>query len=397
MQGQTSSMVRPLTLLAVVWGFSTLAWGASWQVLVVGLRDDPRYDRTRVEQVYPGHPLGRPLAAAQVAADESRPVLDAAGHQLKVQSLEWDGQSIAALVTELSKRGPHYLLLDLPLAQQKALMAEYGSLTSRPIVFNIAEGSDELRGASCHPQWLHTLPSERMQADALAQWLAARGWRDVLWLVGPRPADTALRDVWQASFKRYGLRVKAERKFVLSGDPRQRDQGNPRLLTAEPAHDAVVVLDTDGEFARGLPYNTAQPRPVAGHAGLVALAWHPRWERYGAPQLSRRVQRQAGRPMVGHDWAAWVAVKSIAAVLEDQPRASLAQQLQALRGGAVAVDGFKGGTVSFRPWDGQLRQPVFLAHGDGVAAVAPLDGAMHPRDVLDTLGADEGDSACKRR
>lgn len=390
-------LARCLAWSAALAIFPSLAWGASWQVLVLGLQGDARLDRTRVEQAYPGHPIGRPLAAAQVAADESRPVLDAAGHQLKVQSLEWDGRDAETLAAQLSQRGPHYLLLDLPLAQQKALMKAYDALASRPIVFNVAEGSDELRGASCHPQWLHTLPSERMQADALAQWLAARGWRELLWLVGPRPADAQLREVWQASFKRHGLRVKAERRFVLSGDPRRREQGNPRLLTAEPAHDAVVVLDTDGEFARSLPYNTAQPRPVAGHAGLVALAWHPRWERYGAPQLGRRFQRQAGRPMVGHDWAAWVAVKSIAAVLEDRPRASLAQQLQALRSGAVAVDGFKGGTVSFRPWDGQLRQPVFLAHGDGVAAVAPLDGAMHPREVLDTLGADEGDSACKRR
>lgn len=391
------TLARWLAWSAALAIFPSLAWGASWQVLVLGLQGDPRLDRTRVEQAYPGHPIGRPLAAAQVAADESRPVLDAAGHQLKVQSLEWDGRDAETLAARLSQRGPHYLLLDLPLAQQKALMQAYDALASRPIVFNIAEGSDELRGVSCHPQWLHTLPSERMQADALAQWLAARGWRELLWLVGPRTADAALREVWQASFKRHGLRVRAERRFVLSGDPRQREQGNPRLLTAEPAHDAVVVLDSDGEFARSLPYNTAQPRPVAGHAGLVALAWHPRWERYGAPQLNRRFQRLAGRPMVGHDWAAWVAVKSIAAVLEDRPRASLAQQLQVLRSGAVAVDGFKGGTVSFRPWDGQLRQPLFLAHGDGVAAVAPLDGAMHPREVLDTLGADEGDSACKRR
>lgn len=374
-----------------------IAGAATWQLLVVGLQDDPRLDRTRIEQAYPGHPTGRLLAAAQVAAEESRPVLDAAGHQLKLQSLEWDGQDAPALAAQLAQRGAHYLLLDLPLAQQKALMQAWDALGSRPIVFNIAEGSDELRGAACHPQWLHTLPSDRMQADALAQWLAARSWRELLWLVGPRPADAQLREVWQAAFKRHGLRVKAERRFLLSGDPRQRAQGNARLLTAEPAHDAVVVLDGDGEFARSLPYNTAQPRPVAGHAGLVALAWHPRWERYGAPQLNRRFQRQAGRPMVGQDWAAWVAVKAVAAVLEDRPRASLAQQLQALRSGSVTVDGFKGGTVSFRPWDGQLRQPLILAHGDGVAAVAPLEGAMHPRERLDTLGADEGESACKRR
>jgi ABC transporter substrate binding protein (PQQ-dependent alcohol dehydrogenase system) len=264
-------------------------------------------------------------------------------------------------------------------------------------VFNVAESSDEFRGASCHTQLLHTLPSQRMLADAMAQWLVSRNWRDVLWLTGTRASDMALVSVWQSSFKRYGVKVKAQRNFLLSGDPRQRDQSNTRLLTSEPSHDAVLVLDTDGEFARTLPYNTAQPRPVLGHAGLVALAWHRRWDRYGAPQLSRRFLKQAGREMTGQDWAAWVAVKAIATVLEDKPKANLAQQLQALRSGAVTVDGFKGGTVSFRAWDGQLRQPIFLAHGDGVAAAAPVDGAMHPKDVLDTLGADEGDSLCRQR
>ena len=30
------------------------------------------------------------------------------------------------------------------------------------------------------------------------------------------------------------------------------------------------------------------------------------------------------------------------------------------------LDGFKGQRLSFRPWDGQLRQPVLLSDGDGV-------------------------------
>mgnify|MGYP000847563391 FL=1 len=392
--------LRPWLIAAVLGSVIQLGWAAgitNWQVLVVGLKDDPRYERNTLERAYPGHSAGRPLAGAQVALEESRPTLDLAGHQLKLQSLEWDGQNAAGLRQELDKRGAQYLLLDLPAAQQKALMPEVAALKTKPIVFNVSEGSDELRGSACHPQWLHTLPSDRMRADAVAQWLAGRNWRDVLWLVGPRPADAQQREVWQGAFKRYGIKVKAERKFVLSGDPRQRDLGNPRLLTAEPSHDAVLVLDTDGEFARTLPYNTAQPRPVLGDAGLVPLAWHPQWARYGAPQLTRRFIKQAGRPMQGHDWAAWVAVKAIVAALDDQPKATLPQQLQALRSGKVTIDGFKGGTVSFRPWDGQLRQPIFLAHGDGVAATAPLEGAMHPRDVLDTLGADAGDSACKNR
>jgi hypothetical protein len=29
--------------------------------------------------------------------------------------------------------------------------------------------------------------------------------------------------------------------------------------------------------------------------------------------------------------------------------------------------------------------------------VAPLDGVLHPKDVLDTLGVDEAESACRQR
>lgn len=390
-------MLDKLALAAIFFLISAAANAATWQAVLVTWRDDPRLERTRLERAYPGHPAGPVKAALDVAVAESQANLESSGHQLKIDSVEWDGQNPQGLMAELQKRKADYVLLDMPLAQQKSLMPTLDAQKTKPIVFNLSEAADELRGTSCHPQWLHTYPSQRMLADAWAQWLSSRGWREVLWLVGSSPADAAVREVWAAALKRHGLKPKAEKTFVLSGDPRQRERGNPKLLTADPGHDVVLVLDTDGEFARTLPYATAQPRPVVGSAGLVPLAWHPQWDRYGAPQLNRRFIKRAQRPMTGHDWAAWVAVKAIVAVLEEQPKATLAQQLAALRGGDIGIDGFKGGTVSFRAWDGQLRQPIFLAHGDGVAVQTPLEGAMHPRDVLDTLGTDERESACKKR
>ena len=70
----------------------------------------------------------------------------------------------------------------------------------------------------------------------------------------------------------------------------------------------------------------------------------------------------------------------------------------ALRSPDLVLDGFKGARLSFRPWDQQLRQPVFLAQGGiggGIAGVAPFDGFLHPTNNLDTLGADEKESPCK--
>jgi ABC transporter substrate binding protein (PQQ-dependent alcohol dehydrogenase system) len=62
---------------------------------------------------------------------------------------------------------------------------------------------------------------------------------------------------------------------------------------------------------------------------------------------------------------------------------------------AFALDGFKGVRLGFRPWDRQLRQPMLLSDGQGVVATAPLDGVLHPRDTLDTLGADAPERLCR--
>jgi ABC transporter substrate binding protein (PQQ-dependent alcohol dehydrogenase system) len=60
-----------------------------------------------------------------------------------------------------------------------------------------------------------------------------------------------------------------------------------------------------------------------------------------------------------------------------------------LRSPQTILDGFKGVRLNFRPWDQQLRQPVFLSYGDGIAGLAPFEGFLHQRDTLDTLGYDE--------
>ena len=43
----------------------------------------------------------------------------------------------------------------------------------------------------------------------------------------------------------------------------------------------------------------------------------------------------------------------------------------------------------------QLRQPLLLTDGVGVIGSAPVEGVLHPKNVLDTLGADAPESACK--
>jgi ABC transporter substrate binding protein (PQQ-dependent alcohol dehydrogenase system) len=371
---------------------------ATLTVGVLGLQDDARFQTRRLERNYPGHPGGRAQDGAALALEESASELEAVGHKLVVKSfLAPSAAELPRAIAQMKAAKVQHVLLDLPDAEIPAALAAASAALGPAIFFNTTSGLDALRGAGCAANLLHTYPSEAMRSDALAQYLAARNWNMALVLSGAREQDKLQLDAFVRSAKRYGVKIGQPVPYKLSNDPRERDLGNVRLLTKDKGHDVVVVIDSDGEFARGVPYNTQWPRPVLGANGLVAMAWHPLWHLNGGQQLSRRFARAALRPMTGQDWAAWAAIKAVVGALTDNPKASVPQQLLMLRKGEVFIDGFKGPRLSFRPWDGQLRQPLFLGHADGVSAVAPFDGVMHPTEVLDTLGVDEKESLCKAR
>ena len=210
------------------------------------------------------------------------------------------------------------------------------------LLFNLTALDDGLRQEKCQPHLFHVAPNHAMLTDGLVQFLAARKWRNALVLKGPRPEDAALLAAFERSAKRFGVRIVETRPFVLGRDPRERSQNNVALLTAGPDYDVVAVIDTDGEFARDVPYQVQRPRPVVGAAGLVADWWHWAWERHGAPQLNNRFTKVAKRPMTGYDWSAWAAVKAIAESVvrtkATDPK-PLAAYLTGRSGGARRVQG----------------------------------------------------------
>jgi ABC transporter substrate binding protein (PQQ-dependent alcohol dehydrogenase system) len=374
-------------------GLAALPLQAATLTIGVLTRDeDDRLDPRRVELAYIGHPGGPLRQAVEVAIKESEFELEAANLQVKVDAVAArDAGDARTLLQRLEKSGAVAVVVDLP-----ADWIASAAPAVRVPLLNAGEPADALRAAQCQPNLLHTYPSERMRSDAVGQLLAARRWSRVLVLHGPSQQDSARLATVQATIKRFGLKPVATRPFKISADPRERDLANPLLLTANVEYDAVWVVDSDGEFARQLPYRVSLPRPIVGDAGLFAVAWAANFERFGAPQLARRFQRGAGRPMTGHDWAGWIATKAILqAALEKA--STPAAQLKAFVQPGYTLDGFKGVRLSFRPWDRQLRQPLLLTDGQGVIGLAPLEGILHPTNVLDTLGADAPEGLCKTR
>jgi len=381
--------VIALMLFSTLFMASGAARAATLKATLISPEDDPRLERTHLERAYLGHPGGPAADGVQVALDEGGFELEAAGSAVALSpATARSAETARAAAQAAEKAGAAIILVDLP-ADWTLAVADAVKVP----VLNLGAPDDRLRQQDCRPRLYHLLPSERMRADALAQALVSRKWSKLLLLVGPRPEDQQRATVAQASIKRYGLQVIGTKPFKLSTDPRERDLANTLLLTAGSNYDAVWVVDSDGEFARGLPYRTALPRPVVGDAGLVALAWHAQFERYGAPQVSRRFFKAAKRPMTDRDWAAWMAGKTLLALAAASPKGPNAAWTQALA--KATVDGSKGQSLSFRPWDGQLRQPILLTDGQGVIAQAPVEGLLHPTDVLDTLGADAPEKLCK--
>jgi ABC transporter substrate binding protein (PQQ-dependent alcohol dehydrogenase system) len=366
------------------------AAAATFKVTLLAPADDPRLDRARVERAVPGHATGPAADALQVALKEAGLQLDAAGAKLDLQVVEVaDAAAAKAAAAAAEKAGAAALVADLP-APWLLAAADAVKLP----VLNVGAADDGLRQADCRRTLLHLVPSERMRADALAQALVARGWKKVLLLAGPLPADALRLATVQASIKRYGLNLVAQKPFKLSADPRERELANPRLLT-QGDYDVVWVVDSDGEFGVSLPYRTVLPRPVVGDAGLVAAAWSPKFERFGAPQVSRRLVKAVGRPMGAHDWVAWMAGKALVAAAVAVPKGPAAAFHKALADNEL--DGSKGVAMAFRPWDGQLRQPLLLTDGQAVIELAPGEGVLHPKNRLDTLGADAPEKLCKAR
>lgn len=356
---------------------------------------DARYEAHRLDEALRLQPWGRPAAGAEVAVQESRFAAAALGLSL---TLDRDSASgAAALEAALRRRyaqGVRFFIVDARAAPLAVLAQRVRDLDL--LLFNVSALDDALRGPQCQPNLLHVVPSQAMLDDALGQYLASRKWRRVLVLRGPQAADRAQADSFARSARRYGIETVATRDFVPGRDPRQRERNDVALLTAGPDYDAVYVADSDGEFARDVPGMTQRPRVVVGSAGIVADGWHWAWERHGAPQLNARLRKAAGRRPTQYDWSAWMAVKAVVEAAQRTGGADFAKMRSYLRGESITLDGFKGFRMGFRPWDGQLRQPVLVTGDNAVLAVAPFDGFLDPRNALDTLGIDARESACRR-
>jgi ABC transporter substrate binding protein (PQQ-dependent alcohol dehydrogenase system) len=317
---------------------------------------------------------------------------------LEVERVPVGGDAVPVLA-KMIESGHHFILVDAPA--ETLLSLSDAAKDKDVLLFNIRATDESLRQEDCRANVLHTAPDRAMLADALAQYLVWKKWPRWLVAKGVFPEDIEYLEAVRRAAKRFGGTIVDEREYKETPGARRSDTGQiqiqrqmPVFTQGAPDYDVLVVADEKEVFGPYLPYRTWDPRPVAGTAGLRATSWHPAHEQWGATQMQNRFQRAAKRFMLPLDYQAWVAVRAVGEAAS-RVGSEFAPFNAYLRSDKLELAAFKGQKVTFRKWDGQLRQPIIIADPEMPVSVSPQEGFLHERTELDTLGIDEPETKCK--
>jgi ABC transporter substrate binding protein (PQQ-dependent alcohol dehydrogenase system) len=307
---------------------------------------------------------------------------------------------IVASFRDLAANNIRLVVTDLaaPELLSVAAVPEAASVT----IFNTAAPDDRLRGADCRANILHLPPSRAMLADALVQYLATKNWPAILLVVGRGDGDREFGADIRHAAKKFGARIVQEKPWTFVPGARRTDTGHFAIqaevarFTQGISYDVLVVADEADEFGDQLPYRTSDPKLVAGTQGLVPSAWVRPHEQWGATQLQERFLQHAKRWMTDRDYAAWMAVRAIGEAATRSKSADPGAISAFFRSDQFELAGYKGARLTFRSWDGQLRQPVLLADARSLVSVSPPPGRfLHQFSELDTLGIDKPETKCR--
>ena len=333
------------------------------------------------------------LRGAELAIDDNGTTGRFLGQTYSLQSKVAGSEEAAVAAFEaMRQKGIELFVVNAPARTLTTMVSRAGDNT---LIFNSGAKDDALRTVQCHTNLLHTMPSYSMLTDALGQWLSKRRWEEVFLITGPTEADKNWADAFRRSVRRFGLEIVEDKPWTFDADLRRTASEELPLFTQAGDYDAVVVADVRGDFGEYVPFNTWLPRPVVGTQGMMPVAWHRVVESWGAVQLQNRFRELAGRDMNSEDYAAWAAIRSIGTAASHLNSANAGKLRDFLFSDQFQLGAFKGRKLTYRDWNGQLRQPIPLVHPRGLVARAPFESFLHPNTTMDTLGFDRPESKCR--
>jgi len=345
-------------------------------------------------------PRDEGVAGAKVAIDDNNTTGKFLKQEFRLDIAEIKpGDDPVQAFNDLLAKGDRYVVADLS-ARQLLAIADLAR-DKGVLIFNIGATDDSLREEDCRINVFHIAPTRSMLADGLAQYLMWKRWSRWVLIHGSHEGDRLYADALRRAATRFGAEIVAEKEFEDTGTARRTDTGVTQIerqistfTQGFPDYDVMVVADESEVFGTYVPYRTWMPRPVAGTAGLVPSPWHPASEQWAGIQMQNRFLKTTGRHMLSRDMSAWTAVRVVGEAAT-RSKGSDPETMDAyLRSDKFSVAAFKGQKLTFRPWNLQLRQPIFLGDSRSVVSTSPQEGYLHQVSELDTLGIDQPETKC---
>ena len=270
------------------------------------------------------------------------------------------------------------------------------------LLINTSLKDNDLRNEKCNKQILHTAPSYRMLSDALIQFLKKKNWTKLLLISGVNERDKQFADSIKVSSKRFGLKIINEKVWDFNHDFRRTADLEVVKFTQGEKYEVLVLADEGNTFGDSgnsfgdyIPYRTWKPTIVVGGEVLKPTSWHFAHEQWGGNQMQSRFLKDSKRLMTDIDFNSWVGVRAIGEAITRTKSLDSKIVLDKIMDEKFNLAAYKGKPVSFRKWNGQLRQPILLVTPRALVSVSPQTGFVHPKTELDTLGIDQPDTKCR--
>jgi len=313
-------------------------------------------------------------------------------------------------------------------AAEATALAAWSAEAGVPFI-NVGSSDDALRNELCQATMFHLEPSAAMYLDAMAGWYVRSGLRNWYFVRG---ADEESHAQWQRILgglgeRHFGARSVGDRLFEQGAElpdlaSHIRRAGADLVVLLLPAADQLTVLagleaaGTDA-MVTGFPYPEAETRTfyAASRAAAPKLgsghrisSWEATLDAYGARELNARYRATYGEPMDASAWAVYQGVKVLYEAAFFGTSHDPADVVAYLGSDQAVFDVWKGIGTTFRPWDGQLRQSLYLTKIDASVqdtfTMASLVGELpaiympgtDPVERLDQIGDLAAASTCRR-
>lgn len=374
-------------------------------------------------------PVARAAEQGAIMAEEEFAFnADMFGFDFAVVQSEAQGRDVVAAAEELLDSEGVFAFAGGFDGQEAQLLSALAEERGVPFI-NLLASDDALRNEMCSASTFHMSPSAAMYLDALAGWYVRAGFRNWFTVVGDTEQAQAQHErlLWGLNERHFGAR-EAGTATMAAGGAIDTDTitaiesaGADLVVLLVPPHDQLSALATLEEagldlMVTGFPDPAAQTREffsLSGEAapnlgsGMRATAWEPTLDAYGARELNARYMQRWGEPMEQAAWATYQAVKAFfegaTFTGSTEPESVFAH----LTAPSSVFDVWKGIGTSFRPWDHQMRQPLYLVDIDPEATEPRLVGQLvgelpaiympgtDPVERLDQLGDLEAQSRCQ--